>query len=578
MRLSIRQKLLGALALDLLLMMALGTFAWMQMARMNARASMVGERVIPTLRNVDRIHDVLSEYRRRQLEYMLFDNPADKARLEGEMGELEATMSQAIEAQIAYLPTGQTDALEEMRIAWQSFVRSNHRTFLPTTRGGNTGSVQPAFTRLEPLYSRLMDASQRLADLGEEQAEDALAEVRSTYHESRIFIFGETLLTLAISAAIGFFLATHMARRVGALTSATLAVAGGDLDRDVVVSGGDELETLGRNFNHMVARLRSKHAALVERNSELSQSLERQRQLTEDLVARRRAEEAALRARSAAEAASQAKSLFLATMSHELRTPLNAILGYTQILQLEAEQRRQAGILPELGRIQLAGRHLLGLISNVLDFSKIEQGKLELAWTEIEVATLAREVTAILEPLARQNGNQWRLECPPDLGTLRTDPVKLRQILFNLLSNAVKFTENGTVTLKIERHAGNLPGHGGTGAELTLKVIDTGIGIHPRDRDKLFQPFGQIDPGGQSRFDGTGLGLVVSQELCQAMGGEIRVESTPGKGSAFTVHLPIHDPASEQNDSTPEPTADRRRPALPIEVRRHGERRTQHHR
>ena len=151
MRLSIRQKLLGALALDLLLMMALGTFAWMQMARMNARASMVGERVIPTLRNVDRIHDVLREYRRRQLEYMLFDNPADKARLEGEMGELEVTMDQAIETQVAYLPVGETEALDEMRIAWQSFVRSNHRIFLPATQSGNTGSVQPTFTRLEPL-------------------------------------------------------------------------------------------------------------------------------------------------------------------------------------------------------------------------------------------------------------------------------------------------------------------------------------------------------------------------------------------------------------------------------------------
>ena len=554
MRLNLRQKLLGAFAIDLLLMMALGTFAWYQMGRMNSRALQVETLAIPALRNVDTIHDLLGEYRRNQLEYMIYTNPADKARLVGGMVDLEKAMDQALTDHAGYqdAAAGDPSDLEAVRVAWRDFVVANHESFLPALRSGNTGSVQPAFTRLEPLYARLMSASLRLADRSEQQATLALTEVRRTYQNSRIFILTETALTLAISAGIGLALTTSMVRRIRRLTSATRAVARGDLERSVEVPGEDELAVLGQGFDHMVSKLREKRATLEQRNQELGESLERQRQLTEDLVAGREAEAEALRAKTAAEAASEAKSFFLATMSHELRTPLNAILGYAQILQLEAQARGQSEILPELARIQMAGKHLLGLISNVLDFSKIEQGKLELAGADVEILPLAREVVMVLEPLARQNGNRLRLDGSDDLGTLHCDAAKLRQVLFNLLSNAVKFTEDGEITLSIERRAGEEPA-------VTFAVADTGIGIHDRDRDKLFQAFSQIEPqdsgaedsAPRRRFDGTGLGLVVSQQLCQAMGGAIHVESTPGEGSTFTARFPVSEPPAPATEITP---------------------------
>ena len=555
MRLNLRQKLLGAFAIDLLLMMALGTFAWFQMGRMNTRAQQVETLAIPALRNVDTIHDLLGDYRRNQLEYMIYTNPADKARLVGEMAEVERAMDRALTDHAGYqTPTeGAPDDLAAVRVAWREFVLANHESFLPALRSGNTGSVQPAFTRLEPIYARLMSASLRLADGSEQQATLALTEVRRTYQNSRIFILAETALTLAISAGIGLALTTSMVRRIRRLTSATRAVARGNLERSVEVPGEDELSVLGQGFDHMVLRLREKRTILEQRNAELGESLERQRQLTEDLVAGREAEAEALRAKTAAEAASEAKSFFLATMSHELRTPLNAILGYAQILQLEAQTRGQSEILPELARIQMAGKHLLGLISNVLDFSKIEQGKLELAWADVDLQQLAREVVTVLEPLARQNGNRLQLDCADDLGTLRCDAARLRQVLFNLLGNAVKFTADGEVTLSIERRTE------GREPAVTFAVADTGIGIRERDLDKLFRAFSQIGPddttldeGGSSRrFDGTGLGLVVSQQLCQAMGGAISVESTPGEGSIFTAHLPVSAPSTWMTESTP---------------------------
>jgi signal transduction histidine kinase/CheY-like chemotaxis protein len=232
------------------------------------------------------------------------------------------------------------------------------------------------------------------------------------------------------------------------------------------------------------------------------------------------------------EVASRHKSEFLANMSHELRTPLNAIIGYSEMLQEEAEDQHAEAFVPDLQRIHSAGKHLLELINAVLDLSKIEAGKMELYLESFEVAPLVRDVAAVLEPLAQKNANRLEVRCAPDVGAMRADLTKLRQALFNLLSNACKFTERGVVSLAVTREAT------ADGAIVMFAARDTGIGMTPAQLARLFEEFGQADASTTRRYGGTGLGLALSRRLCRMMGGDITVASEPGRGSTFTIRLP----------------------------------------
>ena len=260
------------------------------------------------------------------------------------------------------------------------------------------------------------------------------------------------------------------------------------------------------------------------------------------------AREAAEEARAAADEASQAKSSFLANMSHELRTPLNAIIGYSEMLQEEAEEVDQPGFIPDLEKIHGAGKHLLGLINDVLDLSKIESGKMTLYLEDFDVAKLVQEVAATVQPLITKNGNTLAVDCPADLGTMHADVTKVRQTLFNLLSNASKFTEQGTIrlevgkTFNIQHSTSNVEGAATSinpqPSTLNFIVTDTGIGMTPEQQAKLFQAFTQADASTSRKFGGTGLGLAISRKFCQLMGGDINVRSEHGQGSTFTVTLP----------------------------------------
>jgi signal transduction histidine kinase/DNA-binding response OmpR family regulator len=232
------------------------------------------------------------------------------------------------------------------------------------------------------------------------------------------------------------------------------------------------------------------------------------------------------------EVASRHKSEFLANMSHELRTPLNAIIGYSEMLQEEAQDQNADGFIPDLQRINAAGKHLLELINAVLDLAKIEAGKMDLYLESIEIAPLVRDVAAVLEPLAQKNANRLEVQCAPDVGTMHADLTKLRQALFNLLSNACKFTERGVVSLTAVREAP-------AGIEfIVFTVTDTGIGMTPEQLARLFQEFAQADATTTRRYGGTGLGLALSRRLCRIMGGDITVASEAGRGSMFTIRLP----------------------------------------
>jgi PAS domain S-box-containing protein len=240
-----------------------------------------------------------------------------------------------------------------------------------------------------------------------------------------------------------------------------------------------------------------------------------------------------LRAQRAAEAANATKSQFLANMSHELRTPLNAIIGYSEMLMEEAEEVGDDGYLPDLRKIHTSGRHLLGLINDILDLSKIEAGRMELYLETFDVAAVIEEVAMTVRPLVEKNGNVLQVRVEPDTGTMRADQVKVRQILFNLLSNASKFTERGTVTL----HVGRAPAEDGDA--LLLRVSDSGIGMTPGQMQKLFRPFTQADASTTKKYGGTGLGLAITKRFAEMMGGAVDVESAPDVGTTFIVRLPV---------------------------------------
>src|SRR3954453_1017713 len=228
--------------------------------------------------------------------------------------------------------------------------------------------------------------------------------------------------------------------------------------------------------------------------------------------------------------ASQHKSQFLANMSHELRTPINAIIGVSEMLREDAEALKQD--TEPLDRVLSAARHLLALINDILDLSKIEAGRMELQLEDFALPPLIDDVVKTIEPLAAKNANQVAVHCDAAIGTMHADQMRLRQALLNLMSNANKFTEKGTVI--IAAHQGQENGRDW----ITVSVADSGIGMTPEQMGKLFQEFSQASSITASKYGGTGLGLVISRRFCQMMGGDITVESEPGKGSVFTVRLP----------------------------------------
>jgi CheY-like chemotaxis protein len=231
-------------------------------------------------------------------------------------------------------------------------------------------------------------------------------------------------------------------------------------------------------------------------------------------------------------------------MSHELRTPLNAIIGYSEILMEDAIASDGGRSVPDLKKVHAAGKHLLSLINDILDLTKIEAGKMDLYEEWFDVGHLLKNIAETIQPLVLQNQNRLTIDCPTDVGNMYADSTKIRQTLVNLLNNACKFTQRGDVHVKVWREAKD------ENEQIFFSVQDSGIGMSREQQDKLFEAFSQADASATRKFGGTGLGLVISQHYCNMMGGHIHVASELGQGATFTVSLPLKKGPSQENVQT----------------------------
>ncbi|GAB4422026.1 MAG: hypothetical protein Fur0044_19840 [Anaerolineae bacterium] len=415
--------------------------------------------------------------------------------------------------------SGLTDlSLTLQRFDSPALLPPDFQTARETLAGGAAIFAQPLTANTIAGYAPLLDIyGQPALILRIDMPRDIYAQGQASL---RFFALSLVAVSLVFGLLTLWLLEKLVLARLASLSRGVSRIGvEGDLSARMVMFGQDELAGLAGDINRMLAIMQYTQQELQE-------------------------------AKQAAEAANQAKSAFLASMSHELRTPLNAIIGYSEMLQEEVEELDQPELIPDLKKINEAGHHLLGVLNGVLDLSKIEAGKMELHLETFDVAAMLNEVVSIAQPLAQKKGNTLVVNQPDNLGQMRADLTKVRQSLLNLLSNAAKFTENGTITLTVERmkaEGGRMKNEAGNSfilhpsSFILFSVADTGIGLKPEQMERLFQPFTQADAATSRKYGGTGLGLVISRHYCRMMGGDITVASngTPGAGSTFTIHLPV---------------------------------------
>lgn len=366
------------------------------------------------------------------------------------------------------------------------------------------------------------------------------------------YLLGAGLIVLVLAGLV-FYLLTHqiVLSPVRALKETAQRVREGDLSIRAGIRTGDEFEELSDTFNAMLTELVRSQEQLRAINRALDVKLD-------ELAA----------VNSALYEAARLKGEFLASVSHELRTPLNSIIGFAELLREGAQAEADAGDdstrlqrrIRYLDHILAAGRSLLEMINNLLEMARLESGKATLTITPVDLHEICQGLLGLIAPLAERSGLELVLDAPRDLPVVRTDARKLHQIVFNFLSNAVKFTpptdpagRPGRITLRAER----LPPAGTPGEieRVRISVIDTGLGIAPQDQPRLFQKFEQLDSGQGRKYPGTGLGLAISKDLATLLGGEIQVVSEVGRGSMFSLILPVEHPAPPAEAPVPEPVA-----------------------
>jgi signal transduction histidine kinase len=399
-------------------------------------------------------------------------------------------------------------AFGELSASWQVFYENFGRN--------QSRAITEVVMHGEPLERKVMQ--ELLPQLQQDERNRVEAASKHFYDTARV-TDRLTILIFVISGCLAgplaLFLSRHFTRGLEALRTGAAALGAGKLKYRIPVLSHDEFGDLALSFNEMAGRLDMARRELTGANAELEQRQQELKMLMQ-----------------AAQTANQAKSRFLANMSHELRTPMNAIIGYSEILAEEAEDLGQKALIPDLQKINFAGKHLLTLISDLLDLSKIEAGKMELDLETFDIRNIVSDVSLTMQPQIEKNLNRLVVDIPPRIGMMRADATKMRQMLFNLLSNACKFTESGTVHLQVRRN--DVQGKDW----IEFSVRDSGIGMTPEQAKKIFDAFTQADPSTTRKYGGTGLGLTITRKFCHMMGGDIRVESALGKGAVFTISLP----------------------------------------
>ncbi|OCR02757.1 two-component sensor histidine kinase [Oscillatoriales cyanobacterium USR001] len=363
--------------------------------------------------------------------------------------------------------------------------------------------------------------SDKIAKVLRAKADDALKSYDRAERLGTIILMSSLALSLALAVMLAVYTSKAIANSLEATTKIAQQVTEeSNFDLQVPVTTSDEIGQLAMALNE-----------LIQRVGEYTEELQE--------------------AKIAAEAANRSKSAFLANMSHELRTPLNAIINYSEMLQEDAQDFGSEDFLPDLEKIQTAGKHLLDMISDILDISKIEAGHVTLYLENFDIASMIEEVVSTAQSLVEKKGNTLAMQISGDIGSMYADQPKVRQILLNLLSNAAKFTEKGVITLSVERIKNHKIKNKNKNKKsepsqvlnsnsqlLIFRVSDTGIGMTEEQLELIFKPFTQADASTTRKYGGTGLGLTISQRLCQILGGEITVESEVDRGSTFTVRLP----------------------------------------
>jgi len=339
-----------------------------------------------------------------------------------------------------------------------------------------------------------------------------------------------TASIILFSMLLGWVIDINVRQPFELLVDATKRFATGEVDIQVKLDRKDEFGMLATFLNEMLERVRENQRNLesvVSKKQKAVKELEAHKEHLESLT------QALKQARDHALSANKAKSAFLANMSHELRTPLNAVIGYSELLEDDVTDAGLEEYVPDLKKIHFAGTHLLNLINDILDLSKIEAGKMELLIEHFEVEPLIRNVCSMAKPLIEKGSNKLVMACAEGMGEMEGDVMRLRQVLYNLLSNASKFTTNGVIRVEVFCRSvnGNL--------WFFANVSDTGIGMSPESVSKLFQEFVQADSSTTRQYGGTGLGLAISRRFCNMMGGDISVESELEKGSTFHVKIPF---------------------------------------